>query len=106
MILRYGKVGDMVLLGWESNTSIWQKSAKLKGEKRELRDGKCHPLYETLLLLLFRLGAVVILRARSVGKISAYRLQVGPKRTSLISCSLLPILLPLNWQLNHMIWKT
>ena len=26
-----GKVGNMMLLGWESNTSIWQKSAKLEG---------------------------------------------------------------------------
>ena len=26
-----GKVGDMILLGWESKTSIWQKSAKLEG---------------------------------------------------------------------------
>ena len=41
----------MMLLGWESNTSIlWQNSEKLRG-KLELRGGKFqvpHPLCETL----------------------------------------------------------
>ena len=46
-----GKVGDMMLLGRESNTSIWQKSAKLEGGNLSLGGGKSlvpHPLYETL----------------------------------------------------------
>ena len=34
-----GKVGDLMVLGCESNMSIWQKSAKLRGEL-ELRGGK------------------------------------------------------------------
>ena len=40
-----------MLLGWESNTCVWQKSAKLEGGKLELRGRESqipHPLYETL----------------------------------------------------------
>ena len=34
------KVGDVMLLGWESNTSIiWQKSAKVEGGNLSLRVG-------------------------------------------------------------------
>ena len=40
-----GNVGGMMLLGRESNTSVWQKSAKLEGEFRE---GKYYPRYETV----------------------------------------------------------
>ena len=42
------KIGDMMLLGWESNTSVfWQKWAKLVGGNLSLVKGS-HSLYETL----------------------------------------------------------
>ena len=43
------KVGDVVLLGRERNTTIWQKSAKLEGGDLSLGVGNPHSPYETLL---------------------------------------------------------
>ena len=40
-----------MFLGWESNTSVWQKSTKLEGGNLSIGGGKSqvpHPLYETL----------------------------------------------------------
>ena len=45
------KVGDMMLLGWESNTSIWQKSAKLEGGNLSLGVG--NPRFPTLCMKHF-----------------------------------------------------
>ena len=45
------KLGGMMLLGWESNTSIWPKSAKPERGNVTLGVGNPrapHPLYETL----------------------------------------------------------